>query len=359
MRDAAWFADFPASARKVMEFYKLDGGPEVDGVLTITPDVIVKIFEIIGPIEMPEYGLTLDADNFLAAIQNEVEYEADRAAPKQILSDLQPRFFERLAQQDKDRWLEIFKTISEAAVQKHILAYFKNSDLEKIAIKNDLSGEIKQDPGDYLQVVFANVKGSKTDYVTDNSMNLETEIASDGALKHTLKINRIHNGGDSKYGFYNRDNSAYVNVYVPKGSILEGIQGQSITDFKPLISYKDFGFKKDPDLELVEGSAMRPFAGVDVFEESDKTVFGFWLITKPKQTKSVTLKYRTPTSVNGGYKLLWQKQSGTVQDQISFSFMLPEEKKVLNQSPELKTIGNNLVLDSDLAVDREVDVEFK
>ncbi|MBI2063684.1 MAG: DUF4012 domain-containing protein [Candidatus Yanofskybacteria bacterium] len=360
MRDAAWFADFPFSARKVMEFYKLDGGPEVDGVLTITPDVIAKVFDVIGPIEMPEYGLTLNAGNFLAEIQNEVEYEADRSAPKQILTDLQPKFFERLARQDKDQWLAIFKIISESAEQKHMLAYFKNSDLEKVAIKNGLAGEMKQQAGDYLQVVFSNVKGSKTDFVTENSMDFEAGIGDGGTLNHNLTINRVHNGGDSKYGFYNRDNSAYIKVYVPTGSVLEGIQGQSITDFSPLIGHGDFGFKKDPELAQVEESMTRPVAGVDVFEESGKTVFGFWLITKPKQTKSVTLKYRTPVSAVGGeYNLLWQKQSGTGHDRIAFSLKLPEGKNVINQSPRLQAMGDSLVLNSDLSVDREIDIDFR
>ena len=365
-RDAGWFADFPFSARKTIELYQLGlpaqagGGSKVDGVLTITPDVIARIFEVIGPIEMPEYGLTLDANNFLAEIQNEVEYEADRSAPKQILSDLQPRFFERLANQDKDGWLKIFKIISDAGEQKHILAYFEDRELEEASVKNGLGGEMKQTVDDYLQVAFANVKGSKTDFVTENSMNLESEVNSDGEIGHTLKISRVHNGGDSQYGFYNRDNSAYIKVYVPAGSTLEGIQGQSITDYRSLIGHEDFGFKRDPDLEQIESSIKRPFAGVDVFEESGKTVFGFWLVTKPKQMKSIVLKYRTQVSIiDGKYNLLWQKQSGTGRDQVGFSFKVPGGKRVLNQNVELQTIGDSLVLDSDLAEDRSIDILFR
>jgi hypothetical protein len=338
----------------------------VDGVLTITPDVIARIFEIIGPIEMSEYEVTLDANNFLAEIQNEVEYEADRSAPKQILSDLQPKFFERLAQQDKDHWLAIFKIISEAAGQKHILAYFENGYLQEAAIKNGLGGEIRSGPSmgsgqaDYLQVVFANVKGSKTDFVTESSMNLESEVNTEGDIGHRLKISRVHNGGDSKYGFYNRDNSAYIKVYVPGGSVLNSIQGQSITDYQSLIGHEDFGFRRDPDLEQIEASIKRPFAGVDVFEESGKTVFGFWLITKSKQTKSVVLRYQTPILVtNGKYNFLWQKQSGTDNDQIGFNFKLPEGKVVINQSVGLQTIGDSLVLNSDLIEDRGVDILFR
>lgn len=377
LRDAAWWADFPTSARKISGFYKLDTSGEIDGVLTVTPTVIEKIFNVIGPIEMPEYGTTLGADNFLHEIQNEVEYEADRSAPKQIVSDLQPLFFERLSQQDKSKWVEIFKVLLEAAEQKHILAYFDNDKLEEVAIKNGLGGETKIPVGDYLQVAFSNVKGSKTDFVTDNTLNLDVAHRDDGAIDHVLKITRTHNGGNSKYGFYNRDNSAYIKVYVPLGSRLGSIQGNSITDYKPLIGHVDFGFKKDPDLARIENSTRHPFPDVDVFEESGKTVFGFWLITKPGTTKSVAIGYQVPSAsvcacphtnfgcggesanVCDNYKLYWQKQSGTIDDRINFSFALPEGKQPVNQSEGLQLLGNNLVLNSDLSVDREVDIRLK
>lgn len=358
MRDANWFADFPTSARKVEEFYQKDGGGNVDGVLTITPDVIADMLKIIGPIDMPEYDMVLGADNFLAEIQNEVEYEADRSKPKKILTDLQPKFFEKLGEQDKNNWIEIFKIITKAANEKHILAYFDDSNLEKTALENGLGGETKQVSGDFLEIVFANVKGSKTDFVTDSSFNLEVSTA-DGNVEHSLTISRIHNGGNSEYGFYNRDNPAYVKVFVPEGSVLESVVGQSITDFTPLINYD--GFKRDSDLEQIEGNVSHPVGGVDVSEESGKTVFGFWLIVKPKQTKSVVLKYHTPVTeaAGRGYSLYWQKQSGTGGDHINFSFKLPDSASVTDKSSGLQLLGDNLVLNSDLSVDREIDITLR
>lgn len=370
LRDANWFADFPTSARKIEEFFKLDGGlpdGQIDGVLTITPDVISKIFDIIGPIDMPEYGLELDSSNFLAQIQDEVEYKADRSKPKKIVTDLQPRFFERLAKQDKGRWLEIFKVLLDAAREKHILAYFNNSDLEKVAVKNDFAGEVKSSLssgrlGDYLQVVFANVRGSKSDFVTDNRISLKVAPIEDSlsGLENELKISRAHHGGNSKYGFYNRENPAYLKIYVPRGAKLESIEGHTLTGFKPLINYKDFGFKKDSDLDQIEKDTTHPFAGVDVFEESGRTVFGFWLVTRPKETKSVVLKYQVPIENAGdSYHLLWQKQSGTDNSAVNFSFRLPKDKKPSNYSPDLQLIGSILVLDSNLSADKYLDIDLK
>lgn len=335
MRDANWFADFPASARKIQEFYLKDGGPPVDGVLTVTPDVIEKIIAVAGPIEMPEYGLTLDAGNFLAEIQREVEYGDNRAQPKTILKEFQSQLFAKLKEQTGDRWLKIFQILTEAAAQKHILAYFNDRALEKFAVQNGLGGEMKRPGGDYLQVVFSNVKGSKTDAVINSAFDLQVKPSISGS-NNRLTISRLHNGGNSPYGFYNKISPAYVRVYVPKGSALESIEGHSLTNYRPLIGYEDYNFKSDPELKALEATVFSPFAGVEVFEESDKTAFGFWLLIKPGENKSVIVNYQTPPAADGSYSLLWQKQSGTGADPISVIF------------------NGQTIYSGDLAVDREL-----
>jgi hypothetical protein len=361
VRDANWFADFPTSAKKIEEMYKLDGGTAVDGVLTLTPDVITKMLDVVGPIDMPEYGMKLDSNNFLDQIQSEVEYKADRAKPKKIISDLEPKFLEKLGQQDKDHWLEIFKILLSALNEKHMLAYFNDSALENTAQNNNFAGNVKDVPSDYLQVVLTNVKGSKTDSVTDTAMGLKVTTTDSGDLEHQLTVSRVHNGGDSKYGFYNRENPNYVRVYAPLGSTLESINGNSITDFQPLVDYSNGAFKKDADLASLEQGTAHPFDGVDVYEESGKTVFGFWLVVKPKEKRTVTLNYKTPTATADRevYDLLWQKQSGTDNIPFSFSFQLPDGKRVFNQTAGLNSIGSSLMTNSNLDVDKEIKIEYK
>ena len=69
MHDSNWFPDFPVSARKAISFYEKTGGPTADGVITLTPVVMQRLLEITGPIEMPEYEITLDSNNFLELTQ--------------------------------------------------------------------------------------------------------------------------------------------------------------------------------------------------------------------------------------------------------------------------------------------------
>lgn len=348
VRDANWFADFPTTARKVEEYYQIDGGAKLDGVLAMTPAVITKILGIIGPVEMPEYHVTLTKDNFLAEVQDQVEVKGDRTQPKKIVVDFQQKFFAKLAQQNKDHWLAIGKVFLEALQRKEIMAYFNDDNLQKEMLTNGFGGELKQTAGDYLEVAFSNVKGGKADAVTANSMHLATSFTSDlptgqaGTLRHTLTITRVHNGGDSKYAFYNTDNPAYLKVYVPDGAIFEGIEGISKPGYQSLIAHLDLGFKKDPDLATIEQGTTHPVDGVDVFEESGKTVFGFWMITKPKKTSTVTVRYHTSAQLTDTYQLYWQKQSGSDGDQMHV--MVKESD------------GSIKLYDDDLSVDRETKV---
>ena len=359
MRDANWFADFPTSARKIEEMYQRNGGGKVDGVLTITPDVVAKILDVVGPVDLPEYNLKIDSSNFLLEIQEEVEYGENRAQPKTIIKDLQPKLFAKLGQLDRGRWPEIFKALIGAVERKQILAYFNESGLQKVAVASGLAGELKNPVGDYLQVVFSNVKGSKSDAFTDNSFALETAVSVGGDIAHRLTISRLHRGGDTPYGFYNRPNTSYIRVYAPKGASLESIQGHTLTDFRSVIGHQDFGFKTDPELAAIESGASHPFSGVDVFEESGRTVFGFWLVVKPKETKSAVLAYRTPLAIDDNrYDLLWQKQAGTGSDPIRFSFLVPSGRQAASNSEGLRVAGGKAAWSSDLTIDRNISLEI-
>ena len=235
--------------------------------------------------------------------------------------------------------------------QKHILAYFKNSSLEKAAIDNGFSGEIKNTDGDFLMVVHSNVKGSKTDAVIDNSYELDSWVSEDGFVEHSLKIKRKHNGGKTKLGFYNRTNYDFVRVLVPEGSVLSEIKGDYKANFKPLIDYEESGgFVTDTDLENYEESS----------KESGKKVFSFWLKLEPGQSQEVVLNYRTPIGVSDdSYTFLAQKQPGTESDEFKFIFQTPSGKRVTYKYPELDVQDDVVYLDTYLLKDLVIGLKLQ
>ena len=75
LQDANWFPDWPTSAEKIMWFLNKSGAPTFDGVIAVTSDVMEDLLMVTGPIEMNEYGLTIDSDNFWYVTENQVENE--------------------------------------------------------------------------------------------------------------------------------------------------------------------------------------------------------------------------------------------------------------------------------------------
>lgn len=321
MRDANWFIDFSVSAQKIMEFFKKEAGYEVDGVITMSPRMISDILKVVGPIEMPEYGYAVNDDNFLSTIQAEVEYGDNREQPKRVVVDMAPKLLEKIYSSDPGKWLDIFNVFISGLDKKDILMYFKDLNLEQFVAKKGFGGLVKNTDKDYLMFTLTNVKGSKTDRVTDNAIVLNSKFGtlnSKSAIIHKLTIMRQHNGGSSKYGFYNKQNPAYVRVLVPEGSELLSISGNSDPGYKPLISYSgadlsaQAGFRQDENLFKFEsGFNLDSEKRVNVYRESGKTGFAFWLITDPGKNKAVELEYAVPLNYDAdSYGIYIQKQPG-------------------------------------------------
>lgn len=358
MRDANWFADFPTSAKKIMWFYHEISGDNVDGVITVSPEIITSILKIVGPIEMPQYKITITAENFLAEIQEEVEYGPNRTQPKQVVKDLAPKLLERIYSIHPDGWLEIFGVIMAALERKDMSMYFNDLTLKNFALENDFAGQVKKSDSDYLMVNFSNIKGSKTDTFTDSDVRVST-LFKDGMAIHKLTISRDHQGGDTKYGFYNRQNPAYVRVLVPEDAQLLEISGNDDPDYKPLINYKNSKFVHDEDLKKFEaGFNYDPSSGVSLFSESGKKGFGFWMITDPGKTKTVELRYAVPIEEEG-YSLYIQKQPGIVLKKFEIVMRGPDGKTAASFSSLFNKVGSVFEYSSPLEKDVILNASFR
>ncbi|HYU64757.1 MAG TPA: DUF4012 domain-containing protein, partial [Candidatus Paceibacterota bacterium] len=359
MRDAAWFINFPDSAQKLLSFYRKEANKDLNGVITMSPDIIAEILKVVGPIQLPEYNLTLTNDNFLPEVQREVEYGEDKKInkPKKIITDLAPILMQRLYSADKSTWLNIMGVLMGGLEQKNVLMYFKDQKLQAFSQEQGFSGEVKDVNSDYLMVTFSNIKGSKTDQVTDTTIKVDTKLAQD-SLNHKLVITRQHTGGNSKYGFYNRQNSSYVRVLVPKGAQLVNISGNSDPSFKPLIDYPKTNFTKDLDLMRLEQGSHHD-NGVFESSESDKTSFGFWMIIDPGEIKTVELEYTLPALYEGNtYELYIQKQPGLRVKDFSWD-VSSDGLEITGSNVALRNSGSSYSYNGEMTKDLQLIVQTK
>ncbi|MBM3708758.1 MAG: DUF4012 domain-containing protein, partial [Actinobacteria bacterium] len=358
--DANWFADWPTSAQKIMWFYEKAGGATPDGVISLTPAVVENLLALTGPIEIPEFNIALNKDNFIETLQYKVEIDYDKELnqPKKILADFAPKFLDRLWEIWPQKYDEIFKVLDNSLSQKDILFYFSDTATQQVFLKQGWGGELLPTDKDYLSVVNTNINGFKTDRMVKQKIYHKSEIQSDGSVINTVKIIRVHLGGASEYDWYNRVNTNYLRVYVPAGSQLLSAKGHTLEGYSPPVDYKKLGFREDADVLAQEQSMQIHESGTQIFVEAGKTVFGNWAYVSPGETVEIEYRYHLPFRLNLNvenftYSLLVQKQAGSAGSDFESELTLPQHYQISWRYPEaLRVSANKIKFDSDLKTDK-------
>jgi hypothetical protein len=374
LHDSNWFADFPVSAREAINFYERTGGPTVDGVITLTPTVMQKLLAITGPIEMKDYDVTLTAENFIEQTQYEVEVDYDKKEnkPKKILSDLAPILLDKVLNTSDPKILsKSLLALTDGLREKHILIYSDNKDLQKIISAQGWSGEILGATKDYISVINTNINGFKTDSVVSEKIIHSAKIQNDGTVLDTVSITRKHSGGNLNYEWWNKVNADYMRVYVPLGSELKSVSGQTREKVQAPLDYDKLGFERDPLVQKEEDSIkVDQDSGTRIYAESGKTVFGNWVYVSPGESVTITYTYILPfklfqttqnnTSQIDSYSLVAQKQSGSLGSDFEFSLDYPAEYKNKWNFPEnIDKKENNISYATNLKTDSYIGVAFE
>lgn len=349
LHDSNWFPDFPVSAEKAIWFYEKTGGPTVDGIITMTPNVMEKLLEVSGPIDMPEYEVTIDKDNFLKEVQNEVEVEYDKELnqPKKILADLAPKILDAIFNSKKvSSVVKTLDILMESLNEKQMLLYSRNYGIEKKISEEGWSGEILSTDKDYLSVINSNINGYKTDGVIEERIEHKAEIKDDGSIVDSVTISRKHNGGDTPYEWFNKVNANYMRVYVPRGSKLISAEGQTREFNSPPLDYTALKFKRDSQVEAEENSIkIDEESGTRIYDDADKTVFANWVYVSPKEEVVVKYTYLLPFKISlnennkpsDSYSLLVQKQSGSSGSDFISDITYPQNFDLIWRYPEGST----------------------
>lgn len=365
LHDSNWFPDFPASAEKAISFYEKTGGPTVDGVITLTPTIMQKLLAVVGPIAMPQYGITVDADNFIPVLQEQVEvkYDKELNQPKKILADLTQMLIEKVfALQNREMLGRIAGALVDGLNEKHMLLYMRHAETQVLIDEVGWSGRMLDTPKDYLSVIHSNINGYKTDGVINERIEHKASIEQDGSIVDTVKVTRTHTGGDTPYEWWNKVNADYVRIYVPKGSELLSSQGTTWEFPAPPLDYERLGFKEDADVKREESTLrVDEKTGIRVSEDAGKTVFGAWVYVSPKESVTITFQYRLPFRIDTtllkkgeaqSYSMLFQKQSGSPGSELTASLMYPENFEVIWQTePNLVPYGREWRRETDLKTD--------
>lgn len=329
MRDSNWHPDFPISAEKAVEFYHLENGPveTINGVISVTPNVIHDLLTITGPITIDNDEYT--ADNLTEKLQYEVEVGFRQegisdAGRKAVIGKLANQIMERIMDTPKSRWPALSTVLLDNLEEKHIMIYSMNPAVHALMGEIGWDGSIHQGEGDFAMVVDTNLAALKTDRVMAKQIDyVVTPDGEDLVVEMTL-----HYNNNGQFDFFTTRYRSYTRIYVPAGSELVSSQGFLTND------------------RYVGGEPAEAEVLYDA--EVNKTVIAGFISVEPQTEEVITIKYRLPRSLaeqvaKVGYSLYFQKQSGT--DNVTLNGDITLSNRITGVTPldAAEEIGNTKV----------------
>lgn len=348
LRDANWFASFPESAETIIGFYEEEAHKTPDIVVAITPQVATRLLALTGPVALPAYGVSLDADNFIETTQVETSLYYDKAEnkPKKMLSDFFPALLHKISTLPPSELPRLLGALTESLASKDVVFYARDGSLQQTFSALGFDGRISDSSRDYVSIVSANLGGTKTDLAMEQQVSLDSQIELDGSITNTLTILR-HNPLPQVKGLENKD---FMRVYVPLGSKLVSSKGFTYVDLDA--KYGATG-TVHPKVATWESATVKAVdSGMLVGEEAGKTFFGNWVSLEGGQRQTLELVYRLPYKLDAmdRQSLIVQKQPGALPYEFSYTVNIPGRK--LLWATDETTAAASLVKKFDITRDR-------
>ncbi|KKQ27708.1 MAG: hypothetical protein US42_C0006G0015 [Candidatus Magasanikbacteria bacterium GW2011_GWC2_37_14] len=338
-RDSNWSPDFAESAKKSLELYIGENGvaaKDIDAVIAFTPTVLEKILETIGPVTVQ--GIEFNAKNVTEKLEYEVEYGYDDKGiavheRKQII---QPLFLAILNKLKNNLFFNLetyFSLGKNLLVEKQVMAYALDPELEKIITDWQGDGRVKETIGDYLLWVDANLAALKTDYAIKRNLTYTIKKQTDGRFLATAQMEYKHIG---KFDWRTTRYRTYTRIFVPLGVELLKIDGSMNRDKS-----------KTP-------------GAIDQGQELNKQWFGTFISIEPGTTKTLSFSYYLPENiVQNNYSLLVQKQLGTIDSGLTLS--LDFGKNIVSARPaeiESKWLDSKYEYNTELKLDKTFNIQL-
>jgi hypothetical protein len=316
--DGSWYADFPATAAMAQQYYEAGGNPAapVGGVIAIDMLGFETILEALGSVTIVDYEMVITPDNFREVVYD-IRAVGEGSVPhKRFLASVYEQIFNDWQQIGRDETAnaDMWGAILSALQEKHIMVYFPDPQLNQAADLLQWSGrQTEAVDHDYIMVADANL-GNKSNHSIVRQLTYDVELHEDRSLSSRLTVSYNYPSTladndpavDARY-HGQLDYNNLMQVFVPAHSILVDSDNLSQTP--------------------------------DIVDDAAHTVFVSRINVPYDQGQRVQFSYDTPPLVGqigqyAHYRLLAQKQPGTIGESVLVQVSLPPGAQIISASPE-------------------------
>lgn len=375
-RDANWSPDFPTSAQVAEGILLRDRGIAVDGVIAVDQRALQLLVAALEPLELESSDEPVSASNVLAFVreawaQPEQGVTIDEgwgewvARRKDFMPNLVDAMLSKVQDQPDTVDLSLLaRSIWKGLHERHILVYVHDDEASDLLTSQGWDGSILEAPGDYLQVVDANVGFNKVD------PNVNRDIV------YRVDLRDPEYAGAEVMVTYRNGSWRSVATCVQEVESLPDYEQRMHGCFWNYVRvYKNEGVELLSDVQepVPRGSLLSRYefvpledAGPDVGPlESGKVPTGLFFVLAPGEQRDVHLAWQLEPGavVKEGetwrYRLSVQKQSGTDAIPLQVEVTLPSGTRLVSANPEPSNlVGDTASFALSLAVDRQIDIIF-
>ena len=202
IRNANWNPDFPASSEVIKDLFFRLNGRQIDGVIAVDLDVVKNMLNVTGPVFLTAFNEEVTAENLYERTQfnSSFNYEEGSQQKRQFLTVLGSKLLEILFALPRERFPAMAEGIHKSLNERHMMIYLPTSTFNAELTERGWDGSLAKTNGDYLQVVNANLGGTKANYYVENKMEYTvTSKTRDGLLRGELTLTYNHTGEDESW----------------------------------------------------------------------------------------------------------------------------------------------------------------
>lgn len=361
-RDANYWPDFPTSAEKILELYKLEypDSPDFDGLIAIDQQFVSILLSGTGAVFVPELDQSVSSANVIDVMRSawdppeEVvtgEWFVDR---KSFVGDVAKAIQERLLTDPTQLDLVAMgNAMLEAVETRHLQIYVTDPAVADQVAELGWDGRVEPPAsGDFLLVVDSNMGYNKAHGSVERSIAYRVDLGTESA---ELELRYRHPAaersepcepytrysGELRYQdmldacLYN-----FVRVYPAAGSQLMSGSSHPINGTLTITG--------------------ESFDGTPIVAEESPLYFGNFFIVTPSTALQNSYQYSLPNDVvrDNVYQLYLQKQAGVGTEQVRVEVTVPTGSTIQSTSPTAPINDNTAIFDFPFDRDVTLEVQF-
>lgn len=327
LRDANWEADFPTSARRVVDFFKADQGVAVDGVVAVDTPMVQLLLGATGPLTVEGVAEPLTAQNFLTALEEEL-FESGKDSQvrkRQILQPVLRLLIQRVQEASASRVAPILSALHRGAAGRDLQLYGVDERVQTLSERLGASGRLAPREGrDFVAVVDSNISYNKIQVAIRREITYTSR--ADGRVDLLVRwINERSTFSGQRYSRLGQGGQLW-NAQTATMAPAVGTFG----------NYVRIYFPPDTTFDLIDGFSAFP----GITEEGDARVLGGLVVVRDRDSATLRLSYRPggPNAPRATGVDLW-KQGGQTRDTLRVYLADGQRQEVPFDGPFVKDLS--------------------